>query len=65
VTNQKELITQIDSFVGYYVDKYNFSVRYHNNQYCMFCRMREDIKTTDSNIINEIEEWARINRSKT
>lgn len=49
---------------GYYLDRYNWSVRKHNGQWCMFARQPEDRPARTSEQIQAVEAWARSNRDK-
>lgn len=49
---------------GYYLPQYNFSVRYHNGQWCLFARQPEDVIATTSEQIQAVKIWAATNRDK-
>lgn len=50
--------------IGYYLPQYNFSVRFHNGSWCMFCRQPEDVEATELDQIDAVRYWANANRRK-
>ncbi len=50
--------------VGFYLKYYNFSVRMHNGQWCMFRLGPKDVLATTTEQIIAVLEWADANRRK-
>lgn len=49
---------------GYYMEEYNFSVRYHNGQWCCFCRMPDDVIAERPEHVAAVLMWAAANIEK-
>lgn len=49
---------------GYFLPQYNWSVRFHNGQWCLFARQPGDKPAETPQHIAAIREWAFINRRK-
>lgn len=49
---------------GYYLPKFNWSVRHHNGQWCLFTRLPSDQVATTPDQILAVQLWADSNRQK-
>ena len=49
---------------GYYLPAYNFSVRMHKGQWCLFSRLPGDLEASTPEQKQAVEDWASSNRAK-
>lgn len=49
---------------GFYLPEYNFSVRLHQDMWCMFCRQDTDKQAETPEQISAVMSWAKANKDK-